>query len=84
MAVVQAGLALAAVVGLVLLAGAGARRAWPVQARGQDGMLRLRGSLPLDARRRVHLLDTPGGLVLVLTGGTGDRMVVLPPAARAG
>jgi hypothetical protein len=78
-------LALAAVVGLVLLAGAGARRAWPGAARGQDGALRLRASLALDARRRLHLLETPGGLVLVLAGGAGDRMLVLtPPGGGAG
>ncbi len=81
----QAGLALAAVVVLVLLAGAGARRAWPGPARGQPGALRLCASLALDARRRVHLVETPAGLVLVLVGGTGDHMLVLaPPMGRAG
>ncbi len=75
----QAGLALAAVVGLVLLAGAGARRAWPGTAR-QDGALRVRASLALDGRRRLHLVESPGGQVLVLTGGAGDQMLVLPPA----
>jgi flagellar biogenesis protein FliO len=77
LAIAQASLALAAVVALALLAGLGARRVWPGPARGQDGALRLRATLALDARRRLHLLDTPGGAVLVLTGGTADHMLML-------
>ncbi len=76
----QAGLSLAAVVGLVLLAGLAARRyrpAWPGSA--EPGALRLRATLAVDARRRLHLVDTPHGAALILTGGAGDCLAVLPP-----
>jgi hypothetical protein len=68
------------VVALVLVAGMVARRRWPGAARPPEpGALRLRATLALDARRRLHLLDAPGGTVLVLTGGTNDALLALPP-----
>ena len=79
-AAAQAGAALCVVVALVLLAGRVARRNWPGAAKPPEpGALRLRATLSLDARRRVHLLDTPGGAVLVLTGGTNDLAFAMPP-----
>ncbi len=76
----QAAAALAAVLALVLLAGRAARRHAPA-TRGLDpAALRLRATLALDARRRVHLLETPSGLVLALTGGTADQLIPLPAA----
>ncbi len=79
-AAAQAGAALCVVVALVLLAGRVARRRWPGAARPPEpGALRLRATLSLDARRRVHLLDAPGGAVLILTGGPNDALLTLPP-----
>ncbi len=40
----------------------------------------LRGSLPLDSRRRLHLVEVEERQVLVLTGGVTDVVVCLPPA----
>ena len=41
----------------------------------------LLGSLALDARRRLHLVDVQGARALVLTGGVTDALVCLPPSA---
>ena len=38
----------------------------------------LRGSLALDSRRRLHLIEAHGQAVLVLTGGATDVMVCVP------
>jgi flagellar biogenesis protein FliO len=71
--------ALATVLGLVVLAGAAARRSGTAAALAPgSGALRLRARLALDARRRLHLVDTPAGAVLVLTGGSQDRIMALP------
>jgi flagellar biogenesis protein FliO len=85
MALLQAVAALVVVLGLVVLAGRGARRYWPGAAAAQDGTaLRLRATLVLDSRRRIHLVETDRGAVLVLTGGGQDQLVRLNgPAERA-
>ena len=41
----------------------------------------LLGSLALDARRRLHLVEVQGARALVLTGGVTDILVCLPHAA---
>ena len=80
LAAAQAGAALCVTVALVLLAGLVARRRWPgARTPPEPGALRLRATLALDARRRVHLLEASGGAVLVLTGGANDTLLALPP-----
>jgi flagellar biogenesis protein FliO len=39
------------------------------------------GTLALDARRRLHLVDVQGVKALVLTGGVTDILVCLPHAS---
>ncbi len=79
-AAAQAGAALCVVLALVLLTGFLARRAWPgARPPPEANALRLRATLALDARRRVHLIDAPGAAMLVLTGGATDVMLALPP-----
>jgi flagellar biogenesis protein FliO len=79
----QAGASLVAVLALVLLAGAAARKRWPGAAIPQDShALRLRATLVLDARRRLYLVESPAGAALILTGGGRDQ--IAPFAAAAG
>lgn len=49
----------------------------PTPASGA-GMV-LRGTLRLDARRRLHLVEIGGQQALVLTGGTTDTIASLSP-----
>ncbi|MEJ0045980.1 MAG: hypothetical protein WDN04_07555 [Rhodospirillales bacterium] len=42
------------------------------------GALRLRATLALDTRRRLHLVDTEAGTVLILTGGATDCLLPWP------
>ncbi len=75
-AIAEAVGALAAVLALVVLAGRLARaRLLP---QGATPALRLRATLALDARRRLHLIDTEAGSVLVLTGGAHDQLLAWP------
>ena len=84
-ALLQAGAALGTVLALVALAGMAARRFWPIPGgKLQNDALRIRATLALDARRRLHLLQTPAGPVLILTGGAQDRLVILPQPQGAG
>ena len=72
--------ALAAILALILLAGHAARaRLAPRQA---SQAMRLRASLALDTRRRLHIVETDTGAVLILTGGATDQL--LPWPSRAG
>ncbi len=48
-------------------------------ASGEAPMLL--GSLALDARRRLHLVEVQGARALVLTGGVTDILVCLPHAS---
>ena len=43
----------------------------------QENALTLRGSLALDLRRRVYLVEVAGQSTLILTGGTADLMLAL-------
>ncbi len=67
--------ALAAVLALAVLAGRLARARLP---RINDGELKLRATLALDTRRRLHLVQTKQGCVLVLVGGATDCLVPWP------
>lgn len=67
--------ALAAVLGLVLLAGRAAQRFGIAPRAGQGGRLAAVQVLALDSRRRVHLLKCDDRHLLVLTGGGSDQML---------
>ncbi len=71
--------ALALVIGLIVLLRFGARFVAPKPRSAGAPDLLLRGQIGLDGKRRLHLLRCAGSQVLVLTGGAGDVMVVLPP-----
>jgi flagellar protein FliO/FliZ len=73
----RAAASLAAVVIMALLAGrlVRARLRLPPQ---QPGALRLRATLALDTRRRLHLVETEAGPVLILTGGGSDSLLPWP------
>jgi flagellar biogenesis protein FliO len=79
-AVAEAGAALAAVLAMIVLAGRLARHG--AGATAGTPALRLRATLALDTRRRLHLVETESGQVLVLTGGGSDRL--LPWRGTAG
>jgi flagellar biogenesis protein FliO len=68
--------ALGIVLGLVVLAG----RLGRTRLASQEGAkaLRLRATLALDTRRRLHLVDSDGGTLIVLTGGAQDRIMAWP------
>ncbi|MDE2583530.1 MAG: flagellar biosynthetic protein FliO [Rhodospirillales bacterium] len=92
----SAALALAAVLGLILLAAALARRSGIAARFGGRGggrrhdpalanRLVLETSLALDPRRRVHLLRCADRHVLLLTGGPQDVLLGwLPPPPEPG
>jgi flagellar biogenesis protein FliO len=71
--VAEAVAALVAVLAMIVLAGRVARLRTG-QAGGSPA-LRLRATLALDTRRRLHLVETDSGQVLVLTGGGSDRLL---------
>ena len=73
----QAASALVAVVALVLLAGRAARLRG-LAAPTDPQALRLAATLALDGTRRLHLVETASGQVLVLTGGTRDALLPWP------
>jgi flagellar biogenesis protein FliO len=77
----QAAAALVAVLELVLLAAWLARRHGVARPALEPTALRLRATLALDARRRLHLVDTAAGAALILTGGDRDQVVMLAGAA---
>lgn len=68
--------ALAAILALIVLAGRLARTR--LMSQSTTAALRLRASLALDTRRRLHLVETDAGAVLVLTGGTRDQLLAWP------
>jgi hypothetical protein len=79
MAFLQACISLGGVVALVLLAGVAARRFSAKAGLKQDPTAcQLTATLTLDAKRRVHLLETRHGAVMVLTGGGADQLLMLP------
>ena len=79
--VLQAIASLTIILALLALAGWAGRR--QIARAGLDaGMspaaLRLRATLALDPRRRLHLVETDHGVALVLTGGTHDQIFAWP------
>jgi flagellar biogenesis protein FliO len=54
---------------------------WRMAAPANAAAPVLLGSLALDARRRLHLVEVQGARALVLTGGVTDILVCLPYAA---
>ena len=82
------GLMAAVCLGIVVLLILGASRAarWlPALQRSArpDGALVLLGSLALDGRRRVHLIQAGASHALLLTGGGSDVILGLPPGSGA-
>ena len=73
----RAGASLAAVVVMALSAGRLLRGRLSLPS-STNSALRLRATLALDTRRRLHLVETDAGSVLVLTGGTTDCMLRWP------
>jgi hypothetical protein len=67
---------LAAVLALAWLAARVARNSLRLKLP-QQGALRLRATLALDARRRLHLVESEGGPVLILTGGATDCLLAV-------
>ncbi len=55
--------------------------AWRNTAGANAAAPVLLGSLALDTRRRLHLVEVQGARALVLTGGVTDILVCLPPSA---
>ena len=55
--------------------------AWQPHGTASAATPVLLGSLALDARRRLHLVEVQGARALVLTGGVTDILVCLPHAA---
>jgi flagellar biogenesis protein FliO len=78
----QAVASLAAVLALILLAGWAARRRGLAPGTNPQA-LRLAATLALDTNRRLHLVQTEAGPVLVLTGGSADRLLPWPPRDAA-
>ena len=80
-AILTAGAALGAVLGIIVLAGRGARMlrlARPVAAR----RLKLLEALPLDRTRRLHLVACDGRELLLMIGGGTDQVVAWLPIAQ--
>jgi flagellar protein FliO/FliZ len=67
--------ALALVLGLILLVRFGVRFLPRRTAANRDASLRLDAVLPLDNRRRLHLVSCGGRQLLLLTGGATDVSV---------
>lgn len=79
--IIVAAVSLAAIVLLILFLARASRLLPALRLPSETGALALRGSLALDARRRLHLVETGGRQVLILTSGAADTMISLPPAA---
>ncbi len=79
--VAMAGAALAAVLGMVVLAGRGAR-VLRLARPAAGGRLVLGEALALDRTRRLQLVSCDGRELLLLIGGSSEQVVGwLPPAA---
>jgi flagellar biogenesis protein FliO len=79
--VFQAASALVAVLELILVAAWLARRHGVARVGLDPAALRLRATLALDARRRLHLVDTAAGAALILTGGDREQVVMIAGVA---
>jgi len=75
-----AAIALAAVILLILLAGRAGRLFPALRPRVDASAVKLLGSLSLDGRRRLHLIEAGGQQALVLTGGGSDVVALIAPA----
>ena len=67
--------ALFAVLALIWLAGRAVRLGGLASRERAERVLSVRDVIPLDARRRLHLVRCAGHDVLLLTGGTQDVVV---------
>ena len=74
--------ALAFVLLLIVLAARGARLLPPLRANQGSAIIKLRGTLALDTRRRLHLVEADGRQALVLTGGGRDVLLAWHRAAE--
>jgi hypothetical protein len=72
-------IALAAVILLIMLAGRAGRLFPALGTRANAGVVKLLGSLPLEGRRRLHLIEAGGHQALVLTGGGSDVVALIAP-----
>ncbi len=75
--------ALLVVVGLIWLVGRAARLSGLTLRRPAGGRLAILDTVPLDARRRLHLVRCDSRQVLLLTGGGQDVVVGWLPLAKA-
>ena len=80
--VAGAAAALAFVLLLIVLTGRGARLLPRLQANQASAAIRLHGTLALDTRRRLHLVEAGGRQALVLTGGGQDVLLAWQSAAE--
>jgi len=76
--------ALVVVVLLILLAGRAAKLLPALRRADGGAAIRLRGTLALDARRRLHLVEADGRQALVLTGGGRDVLLAWDGGAAPG
>ncbi len=69
-----------AIVVLLILGAARAARMLPAlrQPKAMPGALTLRGCLALDRQRRLYLVEAEGVWALILAGGGGDALQLLP------
>jgi flagellar biogenesis protein FliO len=75
---------LGAVVLLILIAGRGARLLAALRRAEGQAAMKLCGTLALDARRRLHLVEADGRRALILTGGGQDVLIAWPDAPPPG
>ena len=67
--------ALAGIVGLILLIGRALRHTSLGKPRSSGRLLIVKDTIALDARRRLHLVQHGDRAVLLLTGGSSDIVV---------
>jgi flagellar protein FliO/FliZ len=70
-----AAVALAAIVGLILLIGRALRHTTLMRPRQSGRLLTVQDTIALDSRRRLHLVRHGDRAVLLLTGGESDVVV---------
>jgi flagellar biogenesis protein FliO len=76
--------ALGVVVLMIVVAGRAARLLPALRRADGNAAIRLRGTLALDARRRLHLVEVDGRHALVLTGGGQDVLLAWGDGGAAG
>jgi hypothetical protein len=75
---------LGAVVLLILIVGRGARLLPALRRVDDPAAMKLCGTLALDTRRRLHLVEANGRQALVLTGGGQDCLIAWPQTSPPG